>query len=69
MVAWRSETNTKVSPTIATQALKSHKFNVIQVISSKWNEVKKTKDFNFVQGLAPQYTYLGFKVGKWENNK
>ncbi|TSO26135.1 oligopeptide ABC transporter substrate-binding protein [Lactobacillus sp. LL6] len=58
-----------VSSTSATEALKAHQFDVIQVQSSKWNDIKKTKGFNFVKGTVPQYTYLGFKVGKWENNK
>lgn len=58
-----------VSSKTATQALQSHKYDVIQVMSSKWNDVKKTKNFNFVKGTTPQYAYLGYKVGKWDAKK
>ncbi|RMC39171.1 MULTISPECIES: oligopeptide ABC transporter substrate-binding protein [unclassified Lactobacillus] len=56
-----------VSPNSATQAIKSHKFDVIQVINTQWDQVKNTKDVNFVAQIPLSYRYLGFKVGKWDN--
>ncbi|WEV50464.1 oligopeptide ABC transporter substrate-binding protein [Lactobacillus sp. ESL0731] len=55
-----------VGPNSASQAIKSHKFDIIQVINSQWKQVKDTKDVNFVAKIPLQYNYLAFKVGKWD---
>ena len=45
---------------------KSHKFDIAGVINSQWDQVKNT---NFIAKIPLAYSYLGFKVGKWENGK
>ncbi|HBQ42868.1 MAG TPA: oligopeptide ABC transporter substrate-binding protein, partial [Lactobacillus acetotolerans] len=54
-----------VSQNSASQAIKSHKFDVAQVVNSQWNQVKGTKGVDFIGQIPLQYYYLGFKVGKW----
>lgn len=56
-----------VSPNSASQAIKSHKFDVIPVINTQWPQVKETKNVNFIAQIPIAYHYLGFKVGKWDN--
>lgn len=58
-----------VSTASAGEAIKNHKYDIVQVPTSRWNSIKKTKGFNFVKSTTPQYTYLGFKVGKWQKGK
>ena len=58
-----------VNPNSASQAIKSHKFDVAGVINSQWQQVKNTKNVNFIANIPLQYSYMGFKVGKWEDGK
>lgn len=55
-----------VSPNTASQSIKSKKFDIIDVVNSQWKEVKGTKGYNFVAQIPLSYSYLGFKVGKWD---
>lgn len=55
-----------VSSNSTSQSIKSHKFDVSDVINSQWNEVKDTKGVTFVAQIPLSYWYLGFKVGKWD---
>ena len=55
-----------ISPNSASQSIKSKKFDVIKVVNSQWKEVKGTKGYNFVAQIPLQYSYMGFKVGKWD---
>ncbi|AWN33615.1 MULTISPECIES: oligopeptide ABC transporter substrate-binding protein [Lactobacillus] len=55
-----------VSTKSATQAIKSHKFDVIDVINIYWKDIKNTKKVNFVAKIPLAYDYLGIKVGKWD---
>ena len=48
------------------QAIKSRKFDVAGVLSSQWEQVKNTKDVNFIGKKTSNYDYLAFKVGKWD---
>lgn len=48
-----------VSTNSASQAIKSHKFDIADVVNSQWQAVKDAKDTS----------YLGFKVGKWQHGK
>lgn len=56
-----------VAPNSASQAIKSHKFDVIRVINTQWPQVKDTKNVNFIAQIPLSYHYLGFKIGKWDN--
>ena len=58
-----------VNPNSATQAIKSHKFDIAGVLSSQWEQVKDTKKVNFVAQVPLAYSYLGFKLGKWDAAK
>ncbi|WEV51437.1 oligopeptide ABC transporter substrate-binding protein [Lactobacillus sp. ESL0731] len=58
-----------VSTNSASEAIRSHKFDVINVINTQWNQVKKTKGYNFVAQIQLVYYYLGFKVGKWDSKQ
>ena len=48
------------------QAIKSHKFDITGVLNSQWNNVKDTKNVNFIGKIPLSYNYLGFKVGKFD---
>ena len=39
---------------------------MINVVNSQWKEVKGTKGYNFVAQIPLSYSYMGFKVGKWD---
>jgi len=58
-----------VNPNSASQAIKSHKFDIAGVINSQWQQVKNTKGVNFVAHIPLSYGYMGFKVGKWEDGR
>lgn len=53
----------------ASQAIKSHKFDVADVINSQWQQVKNVKNTKFIAKIPLTYYYLGFKVGKYVNGK
>lgn len=55
-----------ISPNSASQSIKSKKFDIIDVINSQWKEVKGSKGYNFVAQIPLEYSYMGFKVGKWD---
>ncbi|QNQ80286.1 oligopeptide ABC transporter substrate-binding protein [Lactobacillus sp. PV034] len=55
-----------VNPNSASQAIKSHKYDIADVVNSQWDQVKNTSDVNFVKQVPLGYSYLGFKVGKWD---
>lgn len=58
-----------VTPNSASQSIKSHKFDIAGVINSQWKQVKDTKDVTFVANIPLSYSYLAFKVGKWDADK
>ena len=58
-----------LNPNSVAQSIKSHKFDVIAVINSQWQNIKGTKDVNFIAQIPLSYSYLGFKVGKWDAKK
>ena len=58
-----------VNPNSASQAIKSHKFDIADVVNSQWDQVKNTKDVNFVAKVPLAYSYMGFKVGKWKDGR
>ena len=58
-----------VNPNSASQAIKSHKFDIADVVNSQWDQVKNTKGVNFVAKVALAYGYMGFKVGKWKDGR
>ena len=58
-----------VSPNSASQAIKSHKFDITRVTNSQWKQVKDTKKVNFIAQIPLAYNYLAFKVGKWDAKK
>lgn len=72
---WRGQPNlSKISMSVvstasASQAIKSHKFDVAGVINTQWNQVKNTSNTNFIGEVPLAYNYLGFKVGKWDKKK
>ncbi|NRO47761.1 Oligopeptide-binding protein AppA [Lactobacillus helveticus] len=58
-----------VNPNSASQAIKSHKFDIADVVNSQWDQVKNTKGVNFVAKVPLRYSYMGFKVGKWKDGR
>lgn len=58
-----------VNPNSASQAIKSHKFDIADVVNSQWDQVKNTKGVNFVANVPLGYGYMGFKVGKWKDGR
>lgn len=55
-----------ISPNSISQAIKSHKFDIAEVVNDQWDQVKNTSGVNFVAQIPLSYNYLGFKVGKWD---
>ena len=55
-----------ISTKSASQAIKSHKFDIARVINSQWKQVKGTDNINFVAKIPLAYYYMAFKVGKWD---
>ncbi|WEV70320.1 oligopeptide ABC transporter substrate-binding protein [Lactobacillus sp. ESL0785] len=58
-----------VSTNSASQAIKSHKFDIARVVNNQWKQVKDTKGVNFIAKIPLSYYYLAFKVGKWDAKK
>ncbi|WEV44334.1 oligopeptide ABC transporter substrate-binding protein [Lactobacillus sp. ESL0684] len=58
-----------LSPDSASQAVKSHRFDILKIKSNQWTQVKNTKKVNFVANVPLSYAYMGFKVGKWDAKK
>lgn len=58
-----------ISPNSVTQAIRSNKFDVISVLNSQWGGAKQTKNVNFIKSIPLGYSYLAFKVGKWNAKK
>ena len=59
-------TATVINPNSVAQSIKSRKFDVTQVINSQWKNIKDTKGVNFIAQVPLSYSYLGFKVGKYD---
>ena len=55
-----------ISPNSSSQSIKSHKFDVINVVNSQWDEVKHTKKVKFIAEVPLSYWFIGFKLGKWD---
>ena len=55
-----------VSTNSTTQSIKSHKFDVADVINSQWKQAKDAKGVNFIANIPLSYSYLAFKVGKFD---
>ena len=55
-----------ISTDSAAQAIKSHKFDIIDVPNTQWSQVKNTKGYHFVAIIPLSYNYLAFKVGKYD---
>lgn len=58
-----------VSTNSASQAIKSHKFDIAGVVNSQWQLVKTANDTNFIAKIPLAYSYLGFRVGEWKDGK
>lgn len=58
-----------ITPASVAQSIKSNKFDVTQVSNSQWPNIKGTKGVNFIANIPLSYSYLGFKVGKWDSAK
>lgn len=58
-----------VSTNSASQAIKSHKFDIAGVVNSQCQSVKTAKDTNFIDNIPLAYSYLGFRVGEWKDSK
>ena len=55
-----------VSTNSASQSIKSHKFDVANVINDQWKQVKDAKGTTFIANIPLAYRYIGFRVGKWD---
>ena len=72
---WRGKPNfdkiemSVIGTNSVTQAIKSHKFDVADVINSQWEQTKGATDTNFIGKPDLGYSYLGFKVGKFDKKK
>src|SRR5699024_4554835 len=58
-----------ITPASVAQSIKSNKFDVTQVSKSQWSNIKGAKGVNFIANIPLSYSYLGFKVGKWDAAK
>ncbi len=58
-----------LNPNSASQAIKSHKYDIAGVVNSQWKNVANTNNVNWIANIPLAYSYLGFKVGKWDGAK
>ena len=58
-----------LNPNSASQAIKSHKYDIAGVVNSQWKNVANTENVNWIANIPLSYSYLGFKVGKWDSAK
>ena len=58
-----------LNPNSASQAIKSHKYDITGVINTQWKNVANTDNVNWIANIPLSYRYLGFKVGKWDAAK
>ena len=58
-----------LNPNSASQAIKSHKYDIAGVINTQWKNVANTDNVNWIAKIPLSYRYLGFKVGKWDAAK
>lgn len=58
-----------VSTNNATQAIKSHKFDVASVINDQYQQVKNVPGIHLIGDKDLGYSYLGFRVGHWDAKK
>lgn len=58
-----------VSTNSTSQAIKSQKFDVADVINDQWQQVKDAKNTTFIAKIPLAYRYIGFRVGKWDAKK
>ena len=58
-----------LNPNSASQAIKSHKYDIAGVINTQWKNVANTNNVNWIAKIPLSYRYLGFKVGKWDAAK
>ena len=58
-----------LNPNSASQAIKSHKYDIAGVINTQWKSVANTNNVNWIAKIPLSYRYLGFKVGKWDAAK
>lgn len=69
---WRGEPNfahvrmSNISTENVAQAIKSHKFDVAGVPNTSYPQLKDTKGVNFIGKKTSFYSYIAFKVGKWD---
>lgn len=69
---WRGTPNFKhvymsnIANSNVSQAIKSRKFDVAGVLNSQWQQVKDTRNVNFIGKKSLDYDYIAFKVGKWD---
>ncbi|KRL12961.1 oligopeptide ABC transporter substrate-binding protein [Schleiferilactobacillus perolens] len=65
----KSITASVVSPNTAPSAIKSHSYDIIGVNNDQYPNVKNTKGVTFIGNKPLSYSYLAFKVGKWDDKK
>lgn len=58
-----------VTPSTAAQAIKSKSYDILGVQNAQYASVKNTKGVQFIGQIPLSYSYLGFKVGKFEKGK
>lgn len=56
-----------VSPKSVANAIKLKTYDFIDVVNSQWQTIKRVKNYNFIANIPLEYTYLGFKLGKWNS--
>lgn len=54
-------TYTVLTPNSSAQAIKSKKFNEVSVVNSQWNQVKNSKNYNFIAAVPLSYRYLALR--------
>ena len=58
-----------VSPTSIVAELKSGKYDLAELPSDQYDTFKEAKNFTTIGALENVYTYIGFKLGKWDEEK
>lgn len=56
-----------LNPSSAAISLKNKQFDMMEVVNSQWTQDRQIKGYRFIGQIPLQYSYLAFKVGKWNS--
>lgn len=58
-----------LNPSSAAIALRNKQFDLLKVVNAQWKDVQQVPGYRFIGKIPLSYSYLAFKVGKWNAAK